>query len=137
MTFKGRELSVPTDTLAGAPVVFAPGDRVREDDEEYTVLAGPFAGYSTWYAVRTENGKELQAEASGLVLVERAPQTDTHTHDGVAYDLSASYRDKDGDVWRFETLDDAVRGGINGNEVYPYSETLAEVVGDYGPLSKV
>nr|WSW58466.1 phiSA1p31-related protein [Streptomyces sp. NBC_00998] len=58
--------------MKSAPVVFAPGDRVKDDTEEFTVLAGPFAGYSTWYAVRTGTGKELQAGGRGLTLVERA-----------------------------------------------------------------
>jgi hypothetical protein len=75
----------------------------------------------------------------------RAPAAgDLYNHDGITYDLTAKYQDQDGDYWTFRRYDDEVRGYC-GRDIHrdyssligPYSDTLAEAVRSYGPLTKV
>lgn len=67
--------------------------------------------------------------------------TDTETYDGVTYDLSARYRDEDGDYWTFKRIDGTVRGNCAGTnravEVSEYSEPLSSAVRNFGPLMRV
>ncbi|WP_228973431.1 phiSA1p31-related protein [Streptomyces sp. DH12] len=77
--------------------------------------------------------------------------TDTYTYDGVVYDLSAQYRDVEGDIWEFSTelsgpdtldhMNDGTplarfRTGSSGFGRH-WTFSLAEVTRNYGPLTKV
>ncbi|MFJ6720525.1 phiSA1p31-related protein [Streptomyces sp. NPDC091259] len=120
--------------------VFRQGDRVAGfGGTEYSIVAGPFTAHDTWYVVKDDKGQHHPHGDDRLTLVSRAPKPvgPTYELDGVTYDLGARYRDKDGDVWRFEVINGEPRGGMNGKDIYGYSETLAEVQQDYGPLIKL
>ncbi|MEV6684423.1 phiSA1p31-related protein [Streptomyces sp. NPDC051130] len=127
--------------MKAAPVVFAPGDRVAGfGGTEFSIVAGPFTAHDTWYVVEDASGKHHPYGDSSITLVSRAPQdpSDTYAHDGVTYDLTAKYRDKDGDIWEFSSgsrADDGSPSGVmNDGEV---RESLARVVLDYRPLTKI
>ncbi|MEV7425191.1 phiSA1p31-related protein [Streptomyces sp. NPDC091212] len=67
-----------------------------------------------------------------------APSADTFEHDGVTCDLNARYRDRDGDVWRFERRPDgSVRGSWYGTDIGDYHSLLSDVATECGPLTKV
>ncbi|MFF1625599.1 phiSA1p31-related protein [Streptomyces sp. NPDC058272] len=68
--------------------------------------------------------------------VERVDDADTYTYNGVTYDLSAKYKDTDGDIWKFERIGYEVRGTYTSRSVEEYDETLAGVVRSYGPLTR-
>ncbi|WP_228973429.1 phiSA1p31-related protein [Streptomyces sp. DH12] len=65
------------------------------------------------------------------------PAADTYEHDGVVYDLSARYRDVDGDPWTFKRFGTDVHGGCNGHEPKDTYDTLEMIVRYYGPLTKI
>lgn len=70
--------------------------------------------------------------------VARMGDEDTYTHNGVTYDLSAKYRDRDGDVWRFQRMSDgAVHGRWTAGPIEVHHSTLAEVADECGPLTRV
>ncbi|MFJ3248355.1 phiSA1p31-related protein [Streptomyces sp. NPDC086782] len=98
---------------------FAPyfPDRIKVD-------AGPGARMAQW-TFRPQDFEKVGADKAAV-------------HDGVVYDLTARYRDKDGDVWRFERCPDGeVHGAWTSRAIDEYDETLAETVRDYGPLTRV
>lgn len=66
------------------------------------------------------------------------PAADTFAYAGVTYDLSASYRDKDGDTWHFVRFGDVVEGGIYGApKERGDGDSLRYVVDEYGPLTRI
>lgn len=69
--------------------------------------------------------------------VERVDDETTYTHAGMTYDLSAKYKDRDGDVWQFARIGGEVRGNYTNRSVEAWDDTLAEVVRSYGPLTRV
>lgn len=64
----GNEYAVRGLYLTAAPT-FEVGDKVRDGGDEYIIKAGPFKGYSEWYAVADAEGRELQANADTLTAV--------------------------------------------------------------------
>ncbi|MET9126932.1 phiSA1p31-related protein [Streptomyces sp. NPDC004528] len=64
---------------------------------------------------------------------------DTHTYNGVTYDLTAQYKDCDGDVWRLGRVAGAVRGRMAHLMQAPIesSRTLNSIIDSYGPLTRV
>ncbi|MFD9205938.1 phiSA1p31-related protein [Streptomyces sioyaensis] len=72
-------------------------------------------------------------------VADRSPNM--FTHNGVTYDLSADYRDRDGDLWSFARVGDEVRGefgtGYRRDFINGYSDTLESAVRRYGPLTRV
>ncbi|MFD7776631.1 phiSA1p31-related protein [Streptomyces sp. NPDC059753] len=77
--------------------------------------------------------------------VERVEGSDpnTYTYDGVTYDLTARYLDRDGDYWTFKDVSGTVRGHCSGANrdvsglIGAYSDTLEEAADNYGPLTRV
>ncbi|MGW6855832.1 phiSA1p31-related protein [Streptomyces xanthophaeus] len=136
----GTHATVVGEALTPAPVVFQPGDRVRWGHVEYEVKHGPLKGYDTWYVVN-DGLRDFRAEAEELTFVGGAAPQDAYTHDGVTYDLSARYRDQDGDNWRFERRPDGVvRGTCSTDpsaEITEYHDSLPHAVRSYGPLTKL
>ncbi|MFD5161010.1 phiSA1p31-related protein [Streptomyces hawaiiensis] len=190
---------------------FKVGDEVRSFGDDYTVLAGPFRGYTEWYVVEDEEGKALTSNADEMTAVEptepalkvgdrvrvvkddptcrtgefvgttgtvtrlnisgsRLPfnvrfdagqgvpyetwnvaeverveelSAGTYEHNGVAYDLSARYVDRDGDYWTFKRIGDGVFGYCSGSNrdmseyISEHGSTLRKAVRDYGPLTRV
>lgn len=52
-----------------AEQTFKVGDKANYVGKPVTIAGGPFEGYSGWYAVKGEDGKEHPAAASGLTAV--------------------------------------------------------------------
>ncbi|MFG2292022.1 phiSA1p31-related protein [Streptomyces sp. NPDC048603] len=136
---EGRALAVKVSELEPASVVFAKGDRVRvgRDGDAFIVEAGPYAGHhGPWYALRDRDDKVFPSAGTSpiLTLVSRGAMCE---HEGVTYDLTARYRDRDGDVWRFERQPDgSVLGAHGSGAITPYSDSLSYAVSVYGPLHK-
>lgn len=70
--------------------------------------------------------------------------TDTCEFDGVTYEMGSVYRDQEGDLFKFETslitVDGTPRGRLaytDGSGFGGLNWSLAEVVKDFGPLTKV
>ncbi|MEU3986111.1 phiSA1p31-related protein [Streptomyces sp. NPDC026672] len=87
------------------------------------------------YEVRMDNADAqiLVAEVDPVSGVD----TGTYTYDGVTYDLSAKYRDKDGDIVRLALVDGIARARYYGNQPDQDSHTLEYVVDRYAPLTRV
>ncbi|MFD8595406.1 phiSA1p31-related protein [Kitasatospora sp. NPDC059646] len=132
------------------------GDRVRvvEDDPNYDTgrfvgLIGTLAGSgsdggTTPFKVRFGDGEHGDTNGTWYCAkVERVTDepSPTYTYAGVTYDLTAGYRDTDGDVWRFSTTvkasDGAPVGRWWGGEPEADDSSLPHVVRNYGPLTKV
>ncbi|MFB7823840.1 phiSA1p31-related protein [Streptomyces hydrogenans] len=125
------------------------GDRVRVTDDDCggrrfggrigTVKTIHRAGTLLPYLVEFGDGRGHHGDPNGrwnCRTVELLDETaDTYTHDGVTYDLSARYRDRDGDPWQFKRLGDRVTGAC-GAEPEDDSWTLGYIVERYGPLTR-
>jgi ribosomal protein L21E len=127
------------------------GDRVRVVRDSDGYRSGQFVGrvgvlervdeYSTDLPnlVRFGDGKGLHGDDNGrwwCAQVERvADDENTYTYDGITYDLTAKYRDKDGDVWEFgarrENGEPRVYCSASG---YDDLETVLDA---YGPLTRI
>lgn len=126
----GDVVRIPSDYLRAADV--KAGDllvvKVAEFGQVH-VHAAPGSRQRTWY-FDTED-------------VERADPSTVAVVDDVAYDLTARYRDRDGDYWTFKDVDGTVRGDCAGSDrdmshnIDEDSETLAGAVRKYGPLTRV
>ncbi|MFF1684473.1 MULTISPECIES: phiSA1p31-related protein [unclassified Streptomyces] len=123
------------------------GDRVRvlratfaEDDHGQ---AGTITSTSeTWRERRGDTHPySVKLDRTGgeiyVAEVERIDDPNTYAHGGVTYDLSARYRDRDGDEWKFARIDGEVHGDF-GEGACPTAEgrTLRNVVAMYGPLTR-
>jgi hypothetical protein len=128
------------------------GDRVRVTDDDgggrnrFNGLIGTVKelrgeGHSLPYLVEFGDGRGHHGALNGrwhCGAVERVTDEDTHAHNGVTYDLSAKYRDRDGDVWRFQRMSDgAVHGRWTAGPIEVHHSTLAEVADECGPLTRV
>jgi hypothetical protein len=71
--------------------------------------------------------------------VERVEEAsaDTYEYGGVTYDLSAKYRDRDGDVWEFARFGGEVVAAIGRKPVDKYDGDAFSVAAGYGPLTRV
>ncbi|MFE5828705.1 phiSA1p31-related protein [Streptomyces sp. NPDC056508] len=120
------------------------GDRVRiltTGARGASVVAGEI------YTVRYVDPGEVQVDGSGHadrwyldpgdVELLTEPPADTETVDGVVYDLSARYRDRDGDVWHFKRFGDDVRGGIGRTPTSAGDGDSLRFAHGYGPLIKI
>jgi hypothetical protein len=138
----GREMSVPADVLTALPD-FAVGDKAKMDGEREPVeiLAGPYTNrYITWYTVKAEIGETTAAEDNLTALPAPEPaDRDTFEYDGVVYDLTAEYTDRDGDVWRFARVSGEIRGdwGHHRESVDSDSYSISSAVRQWGPLRKI
>jgi len=61
----------------------------------------------------------------------------TYTYEGITYDLSAKYRDKDGDVWTFDSSASAADADPVMVTAWDSTNNLKEVVHLWGPLRKI
>jgi hypothetical protein len=124
------------------------GDRVRvvhatHAEEQHGKLGTVTSTSETW-TPRGSNLHPYRVNVDGesgdgfyVERLERVDEADTYTHNGVDYDLSAKYRDTDGDVWKFERVGDEVRGNYRDRAVEEWDDTLADVARAYGPLTRV
>lgn len=143
-TESGVERIVRADSLEPAPK-FSVGDTV-----EYTIgapvrgtlVAGPFRSDhhdEPIWVVEKSNGSHMMPTQNALRKVDESA-ADTYEHGGVTYDLTAEYRDRDGDRWKFSADspgdDGTPVGTMNGSGSDP-SYTLGYAARDYGPLRKI
>lgn len=136
---EGHSQSVPGSALERGPK-FTTGDAVKvlPLDTPGTIAAGPFQGANlvTYYVVAYPTGTHRWVSESALTKV---ASSSTYTLNGVTYDLTAIYNDRDGDRWTFNgrreggvPLMDAPQAGY-GYLDYP----LTRVVNSFGPLTRV
>lgn len=130
------------------------GDRVRvvvADPEEYPEREADFVGRvgtvthlneNTTLPYRVKFGVGHHGASNGAwwcQKVERIaePPADTYEHDGVTYDLSARYRDREGDVWSFtgKRRDGTPTVTLTGD--LDNWDTIVFVEQRYGPLTKI
>ncbi|MEU7243381.1 phiSA1p31-related protein [Streptomyces sparsogenes] len=93
----------------------------------------PYDGPVHQYEVEFNDGDEIYAATVEKVT----DDPNLHTYNGVTYDLSAEYRDKDGDIWRFARVGDEVRGEWGTYHITETSYTLEDVADRFGPLTRV
>ncbi|MEU3729964.1 phiSA1p31-related protein [Streptomyces sp. NPDC033538] len=121
----GDVIRIPCDGLECADV--KTGDLLVVAEvvgSDITVHAAPGAGQDEWYFC--------------LRNVERIDPSTVAVVDNVAYDLTAGYRDNDGDVWRFARLPNGdVRGNWHGSTINGFDSLLSDVVADCGPLVRI
>lgn len=125
------------------------GDRVRVVRAKYAeerhgqvgTVTSTTEDYRAWcgdphkYDVKFTDGNSVYAAE-----VERVTDENAYEYSGVVYDLTAKYRDREGDVWRFARVDGAVRGTCDEDgeaRVRSYHATLERVVQDWAPLTRV
>jgi hypothetical protein len=146
----GRNWVVTPDRLTAVePAPVKVGDRVRIVRATYAEETHGRVGVvtSTSESWRAEHGDEhpyivslgRYGDTVHVAELERidSPAADTYEYNGVTYDLSAKYRDKDGDVWRFTRFGDRVTGAMGGAPASPEYRTLRSTVDAYGPLTRV
>ncbi|MEU1254816.1 phiSA1p31-related protein [Streptomyces chartreusis] len=128
------------------------GDRVRVvyaewGDEAHGKLATVESVTDGWTPRHTGELHPYKLRVDGLSGrywardVERVEDGNTFTHDGVIYDLTARYRDRDGDEWTFSAggqgSDGTPNGAMNGYAGRDHSYTLGYAAQNYGPLTRV
>ncbi|MFE7398007.1 phiSA1p31-related protein [Streptomyces sp. NPDC057557] len=150
----GSEQPMSPEMLTALPALVPVGTRVRIDrakwaEEQHGKIGVVQSNTETWrerrddvhsYIVRIDDGSTFH-------VAELTPVDDTSKdifgvttfeHNGIVYDLSAKYEDRDGDTWRFARVDGEVRGEYEPESpIDDYSPTLARVVRSYGPLKKI
>ncbi|MDH6625766.1 hypothetical protein M2271_003577 [Streptomyces sp. LBL] len=127
------------------------GDRVRVTDDDgggrnrFNGKVGTVKelddGSFLPYLVQFGDGRGRHGDVNGqwhCKAVERVEDENTYTHNGVTYDLSAKYRDRDGDVWRMKRVGAVVRARTDGTgNPTEDSLSLAHVAERWGPLTRV
>jgi hypothetical protein len=124
------------------------GDRVRVVKDDPEIRTGEYVGeigtvMDVGNALRDDLNYRIKlplGRAWWVAEVERVTDEDTYTYDGVTYDLSGQYRDREGDVWRFARIDGTVRGTCDEDGDAPvrvYHATLERIVDDWAPLTRV
>jgi hypothetical protein len=133
------------------------GDRVRILHATYAGRTHGMTGTVTSSAevfrqdVRDHHPYCVRLDAGGSVYVRDLEKIDdpstTYTHAGVTYDLTARYRDRDGDTFELSTeqrsTDATEDGNADGTPLGRYSDSrywawsLAEVARCYGPLTRI
>ncbi len=128
----GDVVRISRDNLQGADV--KEGDLLAvthvSGSRTVVVKAAPGARNPEWY-FDPKNVEKVSADKAAA-------------HNGVVFDLTAKYRDGDGDYWTFKRVDGEVRGEFTGGpfhdirgRITEYSRTLASAVDAHGPLTKV
>ncbi|WP_435613266.1 phiSA1p31-related protein [Streptomyces sp. bgisy159] len=127
------------------------GDRVRVTDDDgggahrFNGRVGTVVEVcapDNYFAFKVEfgDGRGRHGDLNGrwnCVAVERVTDEDVYEYDGVPYDLSAKYRDRDGDVWEFARFGDKVVGLIGSKPRDEYDGDSFSVAAGYGPLTRV
>ncbi|MGP3940480.1 phiSA1p31-related protein [Streptomyces sp. 6N106] len=130
------------DAMHRPTPVFEAGGTVKIDGGTHTLLAGPFdngTGY-TWWAIQDASGAQLSDGQHVMTDYQPpAPAPETFEYAGVAYEVGATYKDREGDRWTLEELPvDASQSYVwrlNGRTMA--WESTALLVERYGPLVKV
>lgn len=112
------------------------GPDTEDNNDDGTPLARYRYSSSLDFAGRAWAWSLAEAVRAWSPLTKITDAGNTHTYDGITYDLTATYRDVDGDVWKLARVDGVVRAGI-GRPIRASSNPLTDVVDNYGPLRKV
>ncbi|MFE3144771.1 phiSA1p31-related protein [Streptomyces scopuliridis] len=149
----GETMASESDlTAPPTPAPIAVGDRVRVTEDDPYSRTGEFVGQRG--TVRRLNGSSRLPYHVEFDAGQGAPHTrwnvtsvekitdesaDTYRYEGITYDLTAQYTDRDGDAWRFARVDGVVRGDWSGarNSITSEDSTLSYVVTRYGPMTKI
>lgn len=132
----GRTGSAPAKYLIRGPK-YAEGDAVQVGSlrTPATIAAGPFRTRAEvdFYVLKFASGHHETRSDTGLYPAPEPAQT--FTLDGIQYDLTVNYEDREGDVWRFNGQ------SRNGQPLMVLIETgavsrLGSVVTEYGPIHK-
>ncbi|MFJ9694913.1 phiSA1p31-related protein [Kitasatospora sp. NPDC101183] len=127
------------------------GDRVRvleamHAEEQHGKLGRITDTDAAW---TPHNGEvhpyRVALDGGGFILARRVERVgdapETYTYRGVVYDLTAAYRDQDGDVWRLSVDERHPNGSplaaLRVSGFHPHGSSLAGVVNQYGPLTRV
>ncbi|MDX2575928.1 phiSA1p31-related protein [Streptomyces scabiei] len=127
------------------------GDRVRVTDDDggganrFVGMVGTVkelhgSGALLPYLVEFGDGRGRHGDLNGrwnCLTVERVEDESAHTHNGVTYDLTSKYRDRDGDVWHFARFGDTVVGGIRRTPTSVDDGDPFSFAAGYGPLTRV
>lgn len=131
-------------TKVEEPAPIKVGDRVMVVKDDPEIRTGEYVGKiglvtDVGNSIRRELKYRVSLPDGGLWWVAEVALVDgdVYTHDGVTYDLSAKYRDRDGDVWHFARFGDKVVGLIgskprNADDSDPFTLAVR-----YGPLTRV
>lgn len=134
---------------------FSVGDKVTSTEFEYgtgesEIVAGPFVGRHSdkafWVTVGRD-GKHATPFANSLTkvtepdLVPIDEPAEGFEYAGVLYEYGALYQDREGDLFKFRSRrsddgTDTPEGRIDFAAPDDWNWSLAEVVRDYGPLTK-
>lgn len=135
-------------TKVEAPAVKV-GDRVRVTDADgnpdFVGKVGTLTQYHgddsyLPYHVTFGDGEGYHGDLNGTWncrAVVPVTDEDTYEHDGVVYDLTAKYRDRDGDTLRIGMVNGVARARFYGGVPDEESHELSYVVANYGPLTRV
>jgi len=162
MTFGATAYAVRTDdgverSLRGDALklraVFTVGDIVTYDSHSAEIVGGPVVGIDSGeplFLIKFTDGDHAGKGAARRASQLTATGADTYTHDGVTYDLTARYRDCEGDVYEFSRTERSIPGSADcqddgspvgrmtaGWRPGVWNWSLAEVVRKYGPLTRV
>lgn len=128
------------------------GDRVRvvEDSDgyrsgEYVGMVGTLErideGADLAHLVRFGDGSGIHGDKDNgrwwCERVEPVADEDTYEHDGVIYDLTAKYRDREDDPLRIALVDGVARVSWFGGTPRFDDDTLEEAVATWGPFTLV
>ncbi|PPS86451.1 phiSA1p31-related protein [Streptomyces sp. MH60] len=130
------------------------GDRVRVVEDDPTYRTGEYVGkvgvltadYSSNeydhapYVVQFGDGTGSHGTSNGkwcVKAVEPITDEDTYEYNGVVYDLTATYRDREGDSLRIKLVNGVPRVAWFDNTPDEYDDTLSEALAQYGPLTRV
>lgn len=146
----GRHLFPNESTLRKVEATPATtGDRVRVLVDDVRSRTGEFvgkigtvtrvnAGGTLPYRLSFDASEATPYTSWWVAKVEKVTSEPcAHSYEGVSYELGARYRDKDGDTWRFSSVEGIVRGGAYDDLASRYSPLISTVVDDYGPLRKL
>lgn len=142
---EGNLTAIPDDAIKV-------GDRVRVTDDDgggsfrFTGRIGIVkrmnVGDFLPYLIEFGDGRGGHGAVNGrwnCKAVERVTdaESDSHTVDGITYDLTAQYRDRDGDTWTLKRVDGTVRASMGGSPVTVDSHSLSYIARNYSPLVKI
>ncbi|MGW2950750.1 phiSA1p31-related protein [Streptomyces eurythermus] len=149
----GEDVWYKANELSAVPELptFAVGDKVNHRTFGAGEIAfGPFEHHNgpAHYLIKDEVGKHALVQADAMEAATtpefikvgdrvRVTDEDTYEYDGVTYDLSAKYRDKDGDRLKIKLVNGVARVGWFGEEPNSSSYGLAYAIRQYGPLTRV
>lgn len=146
-----RTFTASASVMEAEPEPIRVGDRVRVLDDDGggrhrfngkigTVKEVNGTHVDLPFLVQFGDGRGSHGDLNGrwhCGAVERVADGDVYVHDGVTYDLTAKYRDSDGDVWRFARFGDTVRAAAYGEDPAEYSQLADGVLSRWAPFTRV